>query len=232
MRETHKFQGNGMTILIATALHDAVVLMADGRRSSKAVTIETDTAEKVHLLRPRLMLAVSGAVLATNPAVRFLQSEGAHGASELRQQLVSLTLNGTRDVLELITAETRGQASFRVGLIAAGFDANGAFLVNGLFGTGMDSPWSDERRVQEGDIQMMVVGGEECNPTDNYISELKRVFQGWRDEPLSSPVGLQRILDAGRATVRYATERCADIGGRIQYRVIRANGYTEAGFLA
>ena len=80
-----------MTILIAVALHDTVLMLADGRRANK-IEVITDQATKIVALRDDLTLAVSGAEIGTDMAEATLRASAEMSAVGLKSQFDNLTV--------------------------------------------------------------------------------------------------------------------------------------------
>lgn len=219
-----------MTILVAVALHDTVVMLADGRRSNK-VELITDIAQKVVPLGADLSLAVSGAEIGTDLAEAVLRTSAAKSALDLESQLADLTLQCASHVMSLISPETRAQAHVKVGLLAGGFEGTRSFLVAGLYGTGMDRPDSVGVFAVKGAPQWIVLGGEAAGAQAHFQRCLTNVISSMGDSGAANSDLRAAILAAGYETVRYAAERDPTIGGRVQFRTLRRGQSEEAGFL-
>lgn len=219
-----------MTILMAIALSDAVVLMADGRRANK-VEVITDAAEKIVPLRDDLMLAVSGAEIGTDLATAELRRGAAASAAELVQQFNGLVLGCATHVMSLITPETRSQTHIKVGLLAAGFDTAGPFLAGALYGDGMQAAGSVLARPEANTPRYVVLGGEEVGAEGDFRQRLTRVVGQVLQPSAGGSNRWSPLLAAGAETIRLAAQRNSSIGGRIQYRVLQRGRSAQAGFL-
>jgi hypothetical protein len=219
-----------LTILIAIALHDTVVMMADGRRSNRLAVI-TDRAEKLTLLHKKLVLAVGGAEIGTEMAEEELRRNAATSATTLRSQLANVAFGCASHVMSLITPETYAQANVKVGLFTGGFDAQGCFLAAGLYGTGMQEPDSLLVRPSADAPQFIVHGGEGVGAQEHFKQGMVDLlpFLG-SSNPDRLAVG-RLLVGAAEKTVRFAAQRDPTVGGRIQYRVLHNLGLGEAGFL-
>lgn len=219
-----------MTILVAVALHDTVVVMADGRRSN-SIEVITDSALKVVPLRDDLTLAVSGAQIGTDMAEAILRRSAARSALELRSQFANLALQCSSYVMGLITPETRAQAHVKVGLLAGGFEGTRSFLVAGLCGTGMARPDSVAVFAVQGSPQYIVLGGETAGAQEYFEERLRSVVGSMGDGGAANASLRASILAAGHETIRWAAERDASIGGKIQFRTLRLGQPEETGLL-
>jgi hypothetical protein len=211
-------------------LHDTVVVLADGRRANK-VELVTDEAQKVVPLRSNLSLAVSGAQIGTDLAEAALRASSAGSASGLRTQLADLAYQCASHVTELITPDTINEAHVKVGLLAGGFEGTKAFLVAGLFGTGMHRPDSVCVFAVQGTPQFIVLGGESAGAQDHFNERLSHVIKRVGDSGAANSELRAAILAAGYETVRYAAERDPSIGGRVQFRTLRLSHPEEMGYL-
>jgi len=217
-----------MTILIAVALHDTVLMLADGRRSDQHNVI-TDQSEKIFPLKGKISLAICGAEIGTDFALEKLRPSTAQTASALCSQLARLSLEGTSHVLRQITPETRSDAFVRVGLLAGGFENAQAFLVAGLFGTGMDSPSSVNVSAVKGAPQYIVIGGEEVGAQAVFGERLKQVIECMGDSGAEKPAVRSAILAIGNETILSVAEHDARVGGMVQFRTLRHGQPDEVG---
>jgi hypothetical protein len=220
-----------MTIVVAVALPEAVVLMADGRHANQ-VEIITDSAQKIFALGDRLALGVCGAVMGTDLAVEDLRRAQPGDLQALADRLSYLSQACARHVLSLVIPETQASAHIKVGLIAGGFEGNQAFLAGGLFGTGMASPDRQVRLATDCEPQAMVLGGEGVGANRFFLDRLTETLtQESRSGGLHSEAWVSAILAAGASTIRYASEHDRTIGGRRHFRILRRNGPEQSGAL-
>lgn len=222
--------GVAVTILIAVALRDAVLLMADGRRQN-SIRVISDEAEKIVPLRANLMLGVSGAEIGTSIAAGALQQCAANEAGDLIEQMKGLAFDCANHVVSLIDPATRSQAHVKVGLLTAGFDSASAFIAGALYGDGMQSADSILVRPEWNAPQFSVVGGESVGAQADFHGRLSRVIDEVVQYPATNARALSVLISTAEATIRSAAQYDATIGGRIQYRVIQIGVAAQYGFL-
>jgi len=220
-----------VTIGIAVALHDSVLLVADGRRSD-AYHVHTDQAEKVILLRDDVGLIVFGAEIGTDMAVSWISKPGAlpNHASDVAKQVADFAFAAGGYLLQLIIPEQRTMPNLKVGLVAGGIDTDGPYLAAGLYGSLMERPDSALVRGAHGVPQRIVLGGEQANAQGHFDCAALEVLRALGEHAADSEVLLPQLLLAAQDTVRYAETQDRTIGGRIQYRILRRGLPSETGF--
>jgi hypothetical protein len=220
-----------MTVVIAVALQDAIVMVADGRHSN-SVEVISDSAQKIFSLNEGQLLAVCGAVIGTEMAVAELARAAPVNAEDLGNQLAHLSRTSAEHVIRLVTPDTQGSTRLKVGLIAGGFSEGRSFLAGGLFGSGMVEPDRQVRFATAEEPQQMVLGGEEVGSVQYFIDRLTdelrlRIQSG----PVNAEGWIAAILLAAAITIRHVAEHDATVGGRISYRVLHRGQAEQAGNL-
>ncbi|OWQ47866.1 hypothetical protein CDL60_04520 [Roseateles noduli] len=220
-----------MTIVIAVALPDAIVMVADGRHSN-SIEVVSDSAQKIFSLNESQILGVCGAVIGTEMAIAKLSQSAPSDAESLGNQLAYLSRVCAEHVIRLVTADTEGSKHLKVGLIAGGFSEGRSFLAGGLFGSGMVEPDRQVRYASSEEPQQMVLGGEEVGSVQYFIDRLTdelrlRVQSG----PVDAEVWVAAIIRAAELTIRHVAEHDSTVGGRISYRVLRRKQAEESGNL-
>ncbi len=220
-----------MTIGIAVALHDSVLLVADGRRSD-AYRVHSDETEKVMQLRDDLGLIIFGAEIGTDMAIASLRIPGElpNDALAVAEKLKGLALGCASYVLALVIPEDRSMARIKVGLVAGGFDTGGPYLTGSLYGADMKGPDSTLLRAYRGGVQRILLGGEDAGAHEYFDRAAQHVLVTLGARANDSTVLLPHLLNVAESTVRYAAARDRTIGGRIMYHVMRPGKPIEVGF--
>lgn len=163
-----------MTILLAVAVGDLVVVMA----------------EKIVPLRDNLALAVSGAKVAADMAEADLQKFAPALAPHVLSQLKRLAFAGASYV-------TSGEA--KVALLAAGFDVHGAYIAAARYEAGMNQPEALLSRAL-GNVAFTVLGGEDAGTQARFAEKLSTMFP--EGKPAVERAGLPAaLLNAGQETI-------------------------------
>lgn len=89
-----------MTIIIAIALQDAIVMVSDGRNSD-SVEVLSDSAQKIFSLNGGQLLGVCGAVVGTEMAVAELTQSAPVDAESLGNKLAYLSRTCAEHVIDL-----------------------------------------------------------------------------------------------------------------------------------
>jgi hypothetical protein len=220
-----------MTIGIALALHDCVLLVADGVTSTED-EVTTREAEKIVPLRDDVALIVFGAEIGTKKALTWICESGGlpRDADAARHDLNTFVYGGGRYVLQSVPLEQRTSPRLKVGLIAGGIDTNGPYIAGAIYGSGMNQPSSDLARSISREPQQIILGGESIGAHEHFKNAAGIVTKTLGPLADDSKVLLPYLLDVAEQTVRFAEARDRTIGGRITYRILRPNQPPETGF--
>jgi len=208
-----------MSIGIAIALNDMVLLVADGRRpAGNGATLQP--AEKIMTFDSALAV------------IEYGNDAGARAASTQLQQGLPAAPAG-RGVTDLIIdtvqrAGAAGAPGTLVGLIAGGIDAEGAYVSGAVFGPGMQAPKTDLARPGRSDMQFVVLGGESIGAKAFFANLASRAMSASGDDANGLLVMLQR---AAKKTIRHAANRDLAASGRVEWRLLVKGKPASAGYL-
>lgn len=205
-----------MSIGIAIALNDMVLLVASGRRPGSNLA----PAEKISALGDTLAV------------VEYGDDTGARSAAGHLGQTVTASSTG-RTVTDMIvdTVQRTGAAGAPgklVGLIAGGIDAEGAYVSGAVFGPGMEAPKTDLARPGRGEMQFVVLGGESIGAKAFFVNLASRAMNASGDDANGLLVMLQR---AAKKTIRHAANRDLAASGRVEWRLLVKGKPASAGYL-
>lgn len=222
-----------MSIGIAVATQDSVLLMADGRQSD-GIAVLNDTAEKIVALRVDISLIVFGVVLGTDLATAWLRQPGAlpNDAEAIATRLQDFAFASGLHVLQRVSPQERQMPRLKVGLIAGGLDTEGPFIAGALYGSGMTAAARVLARGSATAPKFIVLGGEETGSQAKFQEELDGVYSKLGQATNQSEGLHSLLLAAGTRTVRFAQARDSTIGGQIQWSILRADRPPETGFIA
>ena len=208
-----------MSIGIAIALNDMVLLVASGRRPSGTLA-PTE--------RPEKMTAFGDALA----VVEYGDDTGARSAAvELGQTVTaSITARSVTDTIVDTVQRTgaAGAPGTLVGLIAGGIDAEGAYVSGAVFGPGMAAPKTDLARPGPGEMQFVVLGGESIGAKAFFANLASRAMHASGDDANGLLVMLQR---AAKKTIRHAANRDLAASGRVEWRLLIKGKPASAGYL-
>ena len=208
-----------MSIGIAIALNDMVLLVADGRRPT-ADGASLQPAEKIITLDSALAV------------VEYGIDTGARTASTQLQQTLAASTTGrsVTDAIVDIVQRTgaAGAPGTLVGLIAGGIDADGAYVSGAVFGPGMQAPKTDLARPGRGEMQFVVLGGESIGAKAFFVDLATRAMNASGNDVNGLLVMLQR---AARKTIRHAAHRDLAATGRVEWRLLVKGKPASAGYL-
>jgi hypothetical protein len=205
-----------MSIGIAIAVNDMVLLVADGRRPAGSIT----PAEKIMPLHDALAI------------IEYGHDAGARAAATQVQQAVTLA-STARSLTDTIvdTVQRTGAAGAPgtlVGLIAGGIDGEGAYVCGAVFGPGMAAPKTDLARPGRGEMQFVVLGGEAIDAKAFFTNLASRAMNVSGDDANGLLVMLQR---AAKKTIRHAANRDLAASGRVEWRLLVKGKPATAGYL-
>lgn len=217
-----------MSIGIAVAVGDAVLMVADGRRSN-AYEVLTDDAQKIVELANSRAVIEFGAVMASAAVVNELKAS-SHlllAGDDLVSSLTRMVQNAGTLLVASVIPESTDMSRIKVGLLAGGIDADGPYVGGALFGHGMSVPSAILARPTP-TPQFIVLGGEECGAKEYFEDELERAY---RVSGADQTTFISMAKRAAKSTVRHAASRDRTIGGRVQYCVLRHEQPVQRGFL-
>jgi hypothetical protein len=208
-----------MSIGIAIALNDMVLLVASGRRPSGNLA-PTERPEKI---------TAFGDALAV---VEYGDDTGARTAAVQLGQTVTASITG-RSVTDTIVDTVQrigaaGAPGTLVGLIAGGIDAEGAYVSGAVFGPGMEAPKTDLARPVPGEMQFVVLGGESIGAKAFFANLASRAMNASGDDANGLLVMLQR---AAKKTIRHAANRDLAASGRVEWRLLVKGKPATSGYL-
>lgn len=221
-----------MTIGIAVAFHDAIVLVADGRQAD-AEKVHSDQAQKVVKVREDLGLITAGIVMATNRALAWILNPPGLPAEApaIERELGNMVFAAGSSVLQMVRPEDRHLPQLKAALIAAGFDAQSAFVVGALFGSGMPKASTNLARSDPTDIKSIVFGGEDTGARARFDAIVRVHLAQFRGGLINSAVMIPVLLETAADAIRHAAGRDQSIGGRMQYLILRRGFPAETGFI-
>ncbi|MEC4720512.1 hypothetical protein RY831_15220 [Noviherbaspirillum sp. CPCC 100848] len=217
-----------MSIGIAVAIGDVVLMVADGRRSN-AFSILTDQAEKIVDLNDSLVVIEFGAVMASTNVVDELRADSRLPVAgrEFMDLLTRSIHSAGAFLVAAVIPDSTNLSRIKVGLLAGGVDADGAYIGGALFGHGMSEPSRLLLRPNS-TPQFIVLGGETCGAQEYFEREIGRAYRASGTDRATLISMLKR---AAKKTVRYAATHDNTIGGRVQYRILQPEHPTQSGFL-
>jgi len=200
-----------VSILIAVALNDVVILMAGGASGPD---------DKVVELRNNLAVAFAGPKVGTDVAMLDLRKFTPRLAPNIVNELKRVAFGGVRH------AKEQGAAGpMKIGFIGAGFDSHGGFVAGAAYEDGMDKP--DAVLVRALDrVAFTAIGGEKSGAQAHFAEKLSALFPDGK-RPDDRALLIASLLDAGTQTIRFADPSA----GRIQYRALHRGSAAETGFL-
>lgn len=216
-----------MTIGIAIATTDTVLLVADGRQSTAEETV-SDTAEKIHVLRDDLALISFGVGFSTDMVLQWMKHEKVpRGAVEFSAYLRDRVWAAGSSLLQQLSPESRISDRMKVGLVGGGADSEGPYITGSLFGANMESAASETSRCVNSTFVYMILGGEDVRSSD-FFEELAKQSIASTTQPESI---IPTLLRVAITTVRFAASGDRTIGGRIQFTILRQGQLPQTGFI-
>ncbi|MEQ6436271.1 hypothetical protein V8Z74_14750 [Comamonas sp. w2-DMI] len=207
-----------MTVLVAYALHDAVVLVADGRVSYPGEVI-TEDAVKWDVLNPSLTLGLSGVVDASSYARQVLSSCNAQSADEWRDQ-IHATVIAAGNLLPRVD-DPVAMERLKVGIAGAGYDDEGFFVAATLFGPAMQAAHSQFIRGCVGTVKFVVVGGADGLDLQGHLtSQIRKLKIPSSTEP-TAKVFHRQLAAAATTSIRYAARSDFSVGSKVRYTIKR-----------
>ncbi len=208
-----------MSIGIAIASNDMVLLVADGRRPSGNLA-PTERLEKITPFGDALAI------------IEYGNDAGARSAALQLAQAVTASTTG-RSVTDAIVDTVQGTGAAGapgtlVGLIAGGIDAEGAYVSGAVFGPGMAAPKTDLARPGRREMQFVVLGGESIDAKAFFVNLASRAMNASGDDPNGLLVMLQR---AAKKTIRHAANRDLAASGRVEWRLLVKGKPATSGYL-
>lgn len=218
-----------MSLGIAIAVNDTVLLIADGRRSTASALI-TDRAEKIMQVNGALAVIECGDPAGANVAVAQLR--GAVTASSSGRDVTNTIVDSVRktamSLLASVSPGTADMSRMNVGLVAGGIDAEGVYVGGAMFGHGMAAPATDLARPGPGELQFVVLGGEAVGAKAYFVELASRAMNVSGNDPHGLLIMLQR---AAKKTIQYAASRDPSIGGRVQCLILAKGQLARASYL-
>lgn len=210
-----------MSIGIAIALNDMVLLVADGRHPGSQLA-PTDRPEKITARGDTLAIIEFGDDVSARTAATQLQQAAT----------ASMTGRGITDAIVEIVQRSgtplREVTGKQVGLIAGGIDAEGAWVGGAVFGHGLAEPLTQLARPGKGELQFVVLGGEPVGAKAFFTDLASRAMSASGDDGQGLLVMLQR---AAKKTIRHAANRGYATAGRVEWRLLVKGQPTRAGYL-
>lgn len=217
-----------MSIGIAVAIGDAVLLVADGRQSD-AFTVHTDEAQKIVDLAKSLAVIQFGAVMASVTVLDELRAVSPLPTvgSEFMNFLTTSVCKAGANLVAAVIPGSADMSRIKVGFLVGGFDADGAYVGGALFGHGMSEP--SELLVRPSPTpQFIVLGGETCGAEAYFKRDLERAYRVSGSDQSTFVCMIKR---AAKKTIHYAASHDQNIGGRVQYCVLQREQANQRGFL-
>lgn len=215
-----------MSIGIAVAFENAVLLVADGRRSN-AFEVVTDDAKKIVEINALQAAIEFGAVMASAPVVEQMKTrEQPIGGGDTIEFLTRVVYEAGADLIAKI-APGSSDRTIKVGIVVGGFDLEGPYVGGVIYGQDMTEPSKTLDRPSPMP-QYIVLGGEDCGAREYFSSELERAYRFSAGDQASFMSMAKR---AAKKTVRYASSNDKTIGGRVQFWMLERGGQSQTGFL-
>ena len=217
-----------MTIGIAIATSDTVLLVADGRTTC-AGKVDSETTEKITVIRDDLAVISFGAVICSSLALQWVQQGGAPVVGdEMATRVHGCVFADGSSVLQRVIPDPVTPLKLRVGLIAGGIDTNGAYLTGAVFSSETRETSSSTSRCVDTTLIRFVLGGEEAGASAYFDDLVKRTFaSGVSDHRTIIPT----LLQVAAQTVIFAGQTDPTIGGRIAFTLLRQGHLPQSGFL-
>lgn len=216
-----------MTIGIATATTDTVLLVADGRQTTAEETV-SDTVEKINVLREDLALISFGVGFSTDMVLKWMKHEKVpRGADEFSAYLRDRVWAAGSSLLQQLSPESRISDRMKVGLVGGGADSEGPYITGSLFGANMESAASVTSRCVNSPFVYIVLGGEDLGSSAFFQELAQRSIA----DAIQPEAIIETLLRVAITTVRFATSGDRTIGGRIQFTILRQGQLPQTGFI-
>jgi hypothetical protein len=217
-----------MSIGIAVAIGDLVLMVADGRRSN-AFAVQTNEADKIIQLSESRALIEFGVVMASASAVEELATASPRLTSggELIACLSTAVRKAGARLVSVVLPDSTDMSRIKVGLLAGGIDAAGPYVGGALYGHGMNEPSVLLVRLNPAP-QWIVLGGEACGAQKYFRHEIERAYGA---SGTDQNTFLTMAKRAAKKTVTHAASHDRTIGGRVQYCVIQHEQQLQRGIL-
>lgn len=217
-----------MSIGIAVAIGDAVVLVADGRQSD-AYTVHTDEARKIVNLAQSISVIEIGAVMASTSVLDELRdvSPLPTAGGDFMKLLTESVRRAGAHLVSVVAPGSTDMSRIKVGFLTGGFDAGGAFIGGALFGHDMSEPSAQLVRPAP-TPQFIVLGGETCGAEAYFERELERAYRACGSDQSTF---VNMVKRAAKRTVHYAASHDRTIGGHVRYCVLRREQTSQCGSL-
>jgi hypothetical protein len=216
-----------MTIGIAIATSDSVLLVADGRHSAGDEAV-SDSAEKIKVLRDDLAVITFGVTSGTDIALQWLQEGIPALADDVAACVRHCVYAGASAVLNTLPPEQRTISRMKVGLVGGGIDAKGPYITGSLFGSNMDSPDTETARYNIPPCAHLILGGERVGASAHFERLANHAFPT-RARDTTDVISTLRQLAI--QTVKFAANADPTIGGRIQFTLLKQGQLPQTGFV-
>ena len=221
-----------MTLVIATIVDDAAIIVADGRtlHHFRPDLPPNDETRKIETIGTRFAVAHLGVTELSSVASRMLRNvrdlEALSG--EDVAHWLNVCVDGAWASAQIQFDETIDRSSYpllRVSLIAAGVAAGSPYIAGRLAGEDMPG----DSQFLSASFSMMVAGaGEETQAWAQVAySETLGGILHWIEARGKTPTGPKvhkEVVSAAAAVIREASLRDHTIGGRIHYATVTADG--------
>jgi hypothetical protein len=192
-----------VSILLAVAVGDVVVLMAEGG--------------EIVALRENLALALSGPKVGTELAANELRNFTPALAPNVLSQLKRVSFGAASHAAGL------NGGGARISLLAAGFDAHGAFVTGAKYEGALPKPESVLVRALDA-VAFTVMGDDAAGTQAQFAAKLSSLFPEGKLPEADRAQLASLLLDAGTETIRSAAP-----GSQVDYRILRRGQPAETG---
>lgn len=213
-----------MSMVVAFALPDGAVLVADGRLVSASEPNETlgNDADKIHELMDGVYAMPVGVTPPTNWALGLLKelAPKSRNAAELSDMVTEALSGAWGEFDRHFTDFLKGETPVRAGLVIGGV-VNESPLIGGvLLGSGI----SMSRTIKIGQpFSYIVLGGEDQGSHSLFRQQVTNLLRGfrWTNSEETRYCFSGRVVLAAVKTIRQVEKTNSTIGGVIRYAIIR-----------
>jgi hypothetical protein len=222
-----------MTVGIAVIIPEAVVLVADSRKSwpfDKGKS-PVDDSEKIHVFNDKLAVISFGITQVTDIAVRLL-----HNQTFMEKSIPSIVSNVENSMQvawesvsrRLDSGADKSHSSMRSALVVGGLLGAKPYLAGILRDFSTPKPPT----LQDKHFGYIVLGGESVDAQDvfhaNLLSRLEKSNHGIHT---FSDILVETVLNAAKDTIVFVEKDDHTVGGPIHYLLLRSGHNAKKGIL-
>lgn len=213
-----------MTVCIVVNFEDGVFLMADGRLSRPycGSSIIDDNAIKLHVVADKIVCAEYGLDIPTREALKQISPDILNQAvtpKDVLKVFEKACFHGLTELLKGFQPTGDQLSTFRFGFFFGGLLSNQTSFIGGFL-------WNPEGPpstfIETTSWQFSAVGGNDEITKRLFNEKLTECLVV--DYPVRNPIlnqTAQACIGAGVFTIREVQKTHPDVGGRIQYYVVR-----------